>query len=265
MEIRVGKSECELGHFGKLVEKEIVDRGLELFLFPGLDRLNVDRVLQLEIAASEAVQTVERGAASERVADIGAECADIRAFRAGHGEVDVRQFEALERDGMDRDGLLFALHLDALPRQVVQAFAVVLHGGHHRRRLHNVALELQERLADLFDREVRCVGGGDDRAVHVLRIGPRAEQRGSLVDLVLAGELLAELGELAEHDHEQSGRRRVERAAMAHLHSVEPLAEEPDDVVTGPALRLVDEEDAVLGERRQAVAVRVIFHGSSLF
>jgi hypothetical protein len=49
---------------------------------------------------------------------------------------------------------------------------------------------------------------------------------------------------LADEKREESGRERIERAAMTNAPRAEDAARDGDDVMRGPALGLIDREDA---------------------
>jgi hypothetical protein len=53
---------------------------------------------------------------------------------------------------------------------------------------------------------------------------------------------------LADEKHQESGRERIKRAAVTDAPRAEDAAGDDDDVMRGPALGLIDREDA--GERR---------------
>ena len=72
---------------------------------------------------------------------------------------------------------------------------------------------------------------------------PEPDRRG--VVLVAAHEEGEQLGGPADAEHQHPGRHRVERAGVADLAGGAQPAGPGDDVVAGPAGRLVDDEDAV--------------------
>ena len=84
------------------------------------------------------------------------------------------------------------------------------------------------------------------------RLAPETHER--VVHLRRGVKALGLARGLTDEQREQSGRERVERAAVADAPDAEDAARDRDDVVRRPAFGLVDREDAVARVMRRLVA-----------
>ena len=184
--------------------------------------------------------------AAQRLADVGAEGADIGALRAGDVD-DIAIFLLIcfqQLQMMDGDWTLFPLNLDPLPCQVVEPAAVDLDGRVHRRQLHNLPAELLQRrlhlsLARLHRRAGQHPSGG------VEGVGGVAQLKGRGVALVLIGQDIAAFGGPAHKDGQHAGGHRIQRAGVADLAGAQQAAQLCHYIKGGKILRFVHDDNSV--------------------
>ena len=96
------------------------------------------------------------------------------------------------------------------------------------------------------------VGGGDDLALRVIGRGLGTEGEARSIPLSVEREKPEELCRLTDAHDEDPGRRRVERAGMAHAPLAHRATDARDDVMAGHARGLVDGYERGEGARTTA-------------
>ena len=108
---------------------------LQIRELPGLDLVDGDGVVEIETAALEAAEFEHMRAAAELAAEIRADGANVSAFRATDGEIDIWKRDACDVKRMDRDFTRLAFDGLSFAGKLVERLAVELDGGDHGRRL----------------------------------------------------------------------------------------------------------------------------------
>ena len=104
---------------------------LELFEGPGAYGFDGEGIGDMEIPAGGSAKGRHDSTAAELVSNIRAKCTDISAFGAVDAERGIGEIDREELEGEHGDGAWLALDGDALARQFVEWFAVLLDGGDH--------------------------------------------------------------------------------------------------------------------------------------
>ena len=147
------------------------------------------------------------------------------------------------RIDVDEPGL--AHDFFSLAGQLVERNAVFLDRAHHRRHLVEIAVKLRERGIDLFAGQLRNRPGLGHGTIGILAVRDFSEFERPHVFLVLAHQLVLDLGAAADRDQEQPGGQRIQRAAMADLLRVEGAPRDRDDIVRCHPGCLVHQQDPV--------------------
>src|ERR1041384_7740308 len=106
-------------------------------------------ILYVELAGTCATEFGQMRAATELLADVMAERADVRAFRARDAEVNAGQFEFQQPEVVDVDESRLAFDGPAFARQLVERRALMFDSADHRRHLLDVAPKLREHRLNL--------------------------------------------------------------------------------------------------------------------
>ena len=201
---------------------------------------------QLIRARTGALQTVQHSQRAQLFAKVIDQCADIGALadlapqRALLGIlIEVEQVHFVHNDIARR-----TLHLPALAGQIVQLLAV-----HLDRRIHGRHLLLRTDKAPhhLLYRVFRGIAfaGLEHFAGDILRIRAVAEREPCNVFLILRCGKICCLGRTADEYRQNTGRHRIECAAVTDPARVQNTAQLGNHIVRGKALRLVHQQDAV--------------------
>ena len=183
----------------------------------GFDLLHRHAIGGVKGAGPGAAQPGDMTKAPQRCAQIAGNGAHIAALAADHFQLDMigvgarqqRQAFHPQRAGGDFKDFAFA-------RQIIGALAVDLDRGKLWRRLQDLAPERTQRRFDLRIGRA-AVRGGDDGAFGIIRGGGRPEAHQEAVAFQRIGDVGHRLGRFAQRHGQNAGRRRVQRAGMAHL------------------------------------------------
>ena len=102
---------------------------------PGLDLVDGDGVVEIEVAAFDSTEFEHVGAASEATPEIGADGSDVCPFRAMDCEVDIGKFDTCDVERMDSDFTWLAFDGLSFSGEFVERLAVEFDGGDHGGRL----------------------------------------------------------------------------------------------------------------------------------
>ena len=127
----------------------------------------------------------------------------------------------------------------------MKPLAVDLDRRDHRRHLHQIPGEAVGSSTHLIVGDRRHVVGGGDLAGSVEGRRLRPEHDLTLVALRQLGEKPQQAGGVSHAEHQHTGCVGVKRARVTDLPSADHTAGLGDDIVAGPARRLVDHDDTV--------------------
>ena len=156
------------------------------------------------------------------------------------GLAGAQDLEAGDRDGTGRQG-----HVLAGADPGVGALPLDLDGAHRARHLLDLAGEAGHGSAQRLSAHPVGRGRGHDLALGVVGDGRLPQPDGGRVRLVAADQEGQQAGGLVDAEDQHPGRHRVEGAGVADPAGAAQPPGPADDVVAGPASRLVDDEQAV--------------------
>ena len=216
--------------------------------------------VQREGSHAGAPQRREVSAHAEVLPEVAGEGADVGSGGARHGRVHV---DGPGRPGaVARCGLRAAnrVHLEPGHRDRAGRQLHILSAAHPRVGALTVHLDRAHRGGDLLDLAREPRHGGQnllvrdpgqqlgvrrarDVALGVVGHGGRPQTDAGAVGLVRAGDPGEQLGGLLHTDHQHARRRRVQCPGVTHLPGPRQPAHARDDVVRGPAQRLVHDHE----------------------
>ena len=103
--------------------------------------------------------------------------------------------------------------------------------GNHRRHLVKIAAKFRERSANLVIRQWRNLARLDNLAFPVVRRRGDSECHCARVLLIFSHEKVLDFGTPANSQQKQTGRNRIECAAMADLFDLQTTAHQSNDIM----------------------------------
>ena len=184
---------------------------------------------------------------AERSAEISSQRANVGPRRTVDDTTPhaARSFDRLDVEAVDPHRTRRTIDLLALTGQLVKPLAVDLDRRDHRRHLHQIPGEAVGSSTHLIVGDRRHVVGGGDLAGSVEGRRLRPEHDLTLVALRQLGEKPQQAGGVSHAEHQHTGCVGVKRARVTDLPSADHTAGLGDDIVAGPARRLVDHDDTV--------------------
>ena len=204
----------------------------------------------------EAAQLGHVGAATQQLAQVADQAADIGAGAAFHVQAQLRRRVAatqvvqqvgrrLQLEQVHVDLALLDFHHLAAARLGVQRLAAALERRVDRRALADAAGELAQGRVDAVDGEFRHRALAQKLPFGVVGVGGRAQAGDGVVGLARAKQAAGDLGGLAEADRQQAGGERIQAAGMAGLFGPEQVPGALQGLVGTQSRRLVEQQDAV--------------------
>ena len=143
--------------------------------------------------------------------------ANVKSLATNNTEIDLRRSDPIDRITINVDQARLALDHFSLARQLVERNAAMFFGRNHWRHLVKIAAKFLERSTDSIFIERRDRSLIDYFALSVLRA--RSHSKGKCADifLVFAHQQILHFGPATDRDEKQSGRNRIECAAMTDL------------------------------------------------